>query len=163
RWPCPRGARTTMRPSSRRRRRRPPTSASRRRSSAASRGSCAATTPSPSPRVARWPPPCCGTRCRSPRPGRRAPSAPRPQRPAATPAAADLGITAEVFRRQPGVLRSDHPFAFAARGPLAAALLRDPLPLPPHGPASPVGRLHELGGRILLLGVGHAANTTLHL
>lgn len=82
---------------------------------------------------------------------------------ASTPAAADLGVTAEIFRRQAGVLRSGHPFAFAARGPLAAALLRDPLPLPPHGPASPVGRLHELGGRILLLGVGHEANTTLHL
>lgn len=83
--------------------------------------------------------------------------------PATTAAASDLGATAEIFRRQPGVRRSGHPFAFAARGPLAAALLRDPLPLPPHGPASPAGRLHELGGRILLLGVGHEANTTLHL
>lgn len=83
--------------------------------------------------------------------------------PARTPAAADLGVTAEVFRGLPGVVRSDHPFAFAARGPLAGALLRDPLPLPPHGAASPVGRLRELGGRILLLGVGHDANTTLHL
>jgi aminoglycoside N3'-acetyltransferase len=28
---------------------------------------------------------------------------------------------------------------------------------------SPVGRVHELDGQILLLGVGHDANTTLHL
>ena len=39
-----------------------------------------------------------------------------------------------------------------------------PHPLsPPHGPDSPVGRVHELGGYVLLLGVGHDANTTIHL
>ncbi|MGI5862765.1 MAG: AAC(3) family N-acetyltransferase [Myxococcales bacterium] len=83
--------------------------------------------------------------------------------PAQTPAAADLGVVAETFRRQPGVLRSDHPFAFAAAGPLAALITSDPLPLPPHVPASPVGRVYELDGQVLLLGVGHDADTTLHL
>jgi aminoglycoside 3-N-acetyltransferase len=83
--------------------------------------------------------------------------------PAVTPVAADLGVTAELFRRRPGVRRSEHPFAFAALGPHAATVTADPLPLPPHGPASPVGRVYDLDGRVLLLGVGHDADTTIHL
>jgi aminoglycoside 3-N-acetyltransferase len=83
--------------------------------------------------------------------------------PTVTPVAADLGVTAELFRRRPGVRRSEHPFAFAALGPHAATVTADPLPLPPHGPASPVGRVYDLDGRVLLLGVGHDADTTIHL
>lgn len=82
---------------------------------------------------------------------------------ATTPAAKDLGVVAETFRRLPGVRRSEQIFAFAARGPEAARILADPLPLPPHRPESPVGRIHELDGQVLLLGVGHDADTTLHL
>lgn len=74
-----------------------------------------------------------------------------------------LGIVARTFWRMPGVLRSDHPHAFAAIGPRARQVLRDPLPLPPHIPASPVGRVHELDGQVLLLGVNHDADTTIHL
>jgi aminoglycoside N3'-acetyltransferase len=83
--------------------------------------------------------------------------------PATTPAAADLGTVADAFWRLPGVLRSDHPQAFAAAGPLATAITSGPLPIPPHGAESPVGRVHALDGRVLLAGVGHDANTTLHL
>jgi aminoglycoside N3'-acetyltransferase len=83
--------------------------------------------------------------------------------PERTPAANDLGVVADSFWRLPGVRRSSHPFAFAAAGPQAARILADPLPLPPHIAASPVGRVHELDGQVLLLGVGHDANTTLHL
>lgn len=83
--------------------------------------------------------------------------------PRATPASPDLGVVADTFWRLPGVLRSGHAFAFAAAGPKAAAVTADPLPLPPHIPESPVGRVHELDGQVLLLGVGHDANTTLHL
>ena len=83
--------------------------------------------------------------------------------PARSPAALDLGVVAETFRRLPGVRRSDHPFAFAAVGPRAEAVLGDPLPLPPHIPESPVGRVHDLNGQVLLLGVDHDADTTLHL
>lgn len=83
--------------------------------------------------------------------------------PAASPVAQDLGVVARRFAGLPDVLRSDHPFAFAARGPDAARILRDPLPIPPHVPASPVGRVHDLDGQILLLGVNHDANTTIHL
>jgi aminoglycoside 3-N-acetyltransferase len=83
--------------------------------------------------------------------------------PARSPASLDLGVVAETFRRLPGVRRSDHPFAFAALGPRAETVLADPLPLPPHNPASPVGRVHDLDGQVLLLGVNHDADTTLHL
>jgi len=74
-----------------------------------------------------------------------------------------LGIVAQTFWGMPGVLRSDHVHAFAASGPRAHDVLRDPLPLPPHIPASPVGRVHELDGQVLLLGVNHDADTTIHL
>jgi aminoglycoside 3-N-acetyltransferase len=83
--------------------------------------------------------------------------------PAATDASEDLGVVADTFWRMPGVARSDHPFAFAATGPRAAEIVADPLRLPPHVPASPVGRVHDLDGQVLLLGVNHDADTTLHL
>src|SRR5262245_49528019 len=54
-----------------------------------------------------------------------------------TPSAPDLGVVAGIFWRLSGVLRSNHPFAFAASGPRAASILRDPLPLPPHIAESP--------------------------
>lgn len=83
--------------------------------------------------------------------------------PGKTPAAADLGVVADTFWRLPGVIRSTHCFAGAALGPAADYITQDPLPLPPHIAESPVGRVHELDGQILLLGVGHDANTTIHL
>ena len=74
-----------------------------------------------------------------------------------------LGVVADTFRQLPGVLRSDSPHAFAARGPHAARIT-EPHPLEvPHGLDSPVGRVYELDGQVLLLGVGHNANTTIHL
>jgi aminoglycoside N3'-acetyltransferase len=83
--------------------------------------------------------------------------------PRTTPAAPDLGVVAESFWRLPGVVRSDHCHAFAAAGPQAARITSGPLPLPPHIRASPVGRVHDQDGQVLLLGVGHDASTTLHL
>jgi aminoglycoside 3-N-acetyltransferase len=83
--------------------------------------------------------------------------------PTTTPASPDLGVVADTFWRMPGVRRSNHAFAFAAAGPAAERITSDPLPLPPHRLESPVGRVHELDGQVLLLGVGHDADTTLHL
>jgi aminoglycoside N3'-acetyltransferase len=83
--------------------------------------------------------------------------------PAFTRVSPTLGVTAELFRRFPGARRSAHPFAFAALGPEAEAITSDPLPIPPHRLESPVGRVYERGGQVLLLGVGHDANTTIHL
>lgn len=75
-----------------------------------------------------------------------------------------MGIVAETFWRMPGVLRSTHPGgSFAARGPLAEAICA-PQPLePPHGPDSPPGRVLDHDGLVLLLGVTHGENTTIHV
>jgi aminoglycoside N3'-acetyltransferase len=75
----------------------------------------------------------------------------------------DLGVTPNIFWRRPGTRRGNHPFAFAALGQKAATITADPLPLPPHRLESAVGRVLELDGQILLLGVGHDSNTTIHL
>ena len=83
--------------------------------------------------------------------------------PATTPADKDLGVVAESFRRRPDVLRGDHPFAWAASGPKAASIVSAAMTLPPHRADSAVGRVHDLDGQVLLLGVGHDANTSLHL
>jgi aminoglycoside 3-N-acetyltransferase len=83
--------------------------------------------------------------------------------PTSTRASEDLGAVADTFWRMPGVARSEHPFAFAAAGPRAAEVTSDPLALPPHSSESPVGRVRDLDGQVLLLGVEHDADTTLHL
>ncbi len=87
----------------------------------------------------------------------------QPFDPRTTPASPDLGAVADLFWRQPGVARSEHHHAFAAIGPEAERVTAGSLPLPPHGPDSPVGRVLDLDGQVLLLGVGHDADTTLHL
>jgi aminoglycoside 3-N-acetyltransferase len=83
--------------------------------------------------------------------------------PRSTPTHA-MGITAELFWRQPGVVRSSHPGgSFAAVGPLAERICA-PQPLsPPHGLESPPGRVFDLGGQVLLLGVAQSESTTLHV
>lgn len=83
--------------------------------------------------------------------------------PETSPAAPSLGVVANEFWQTPGVKRTTHAQAFAARGPHAERILSDPLPLPPHIPESPVGRVYDLDGQVLLIGVNHDANTTAHL
>lgn len=74
-----------------------------------------------------------------------------------------MGVVADTFWQLPNVLRSDSPHAFAAQGPQADRITA-PHPVDvPHGLNSPVGRVCELDGQVLLLGVGHDANTTVHL
>lgn len=74
-----------------------------------------------------------------------------------------MGVVADTFWRLDGVRRSDSPHAFAAVGPHAAAITADHPVDVPHGVDSPVGRTHALDAQVLLLGVGHDANTTIHL
>lgn len=83
--------------------------------------------------------------------------------PRTTPSHA-MGIVAETFWRQPGVVRSTHPGgSFAAQGPLAERICAAQPLSPPHGTDSPPGRVHELGGQVLLLGVTHGESTMLHV
>ena len=75
----------------------------------------------------------------------------------------EMGVVADTFWRLPGVLRSDNNHAFAAVGPLAERITA-PHPIDiPHGIDSPVGGVYELDGQVLLLGVDHTSNTTIHL
>ena len=76
----------------------------------------------------------------------------------------NMGTVPELFRTWPGVRRSAHPTtSFAALGPNAQFLI-DNHPLKDEtGDASPVGRLYDLDGEVLLLGVEHWNNTSLHL
>ncbi len=83
--------------------------------------------------------------------------------PARTPTR-EMGAIPELFRTWPGILRSGHPIgSFAARGVNADYLTRDHRLLDMFGDTSPIGKLYELDGHILLLGVNHSNNTSLHL
>ena len=63
----------------------------------------------------------------------------RPFDTASTPCSA-LGVVADTFWRQPGVVRSDNPASFAAVDPLASVITAPHPIAPPHGIDSPVGR-----------------------
>ncbi len=83
--------------------------------------------------------------------------------PEITPAIG-MGITAEMFRKWPGAKRSSHPArSFAAVGPHAEYLVENHDLENIFGEDSPLDKLYKLGGYILLLGVGHNKNTSLHL
>jgi aminoglycoside 3-N-acetyltransferase len=75
-----------------------------------------------------------------------------------------MGVVPELFRTRPGALRSAHPAnSLAALGPRAEFLVADHALSEDTGDRSPLGRLYELDGHVLLLGVGHGNNTSLHL
>jgi aminoglycoside 3-N-acetyltransferase len=82
-----------------------------------------------------------------------------------TPADPDVGVLAEVFRRLPGTVVSDHPDArFGARGDLARQLLAEPLPWDDYyGPGSVLDRFSRATGKILRIGADPDTVTLLHL
>lgn len=86
-----------------------------------------------------------------------------PFRPDLTPTRG-LGVVPETFRHQTGTLRSLHPtLSFCARGPKARRLLAGHSLDFGTGEKSPLARLYALGGHVLLLGVDHGSNSSLHL
>jgi aminoglycoside 3-N-acetyltransferase len=76
----------------------------------------------------------------------------------------EMGEVVECFRHHSRSLRSDHPTeSFAANGPMASRII-DHHPLTPAmGEGSPLHHLYDLDASVLLLGVDHANNTSLHL
>ena len=75
-----------------------------------------------------------------------------------------MGIIPETFRKQQGVLRSSHPLdSFAAWGDQAAVVTQGHSLDFGLGEGSPLARVYDLDGWVLLLGVSHANNTSLHL
>lgn len=75
-----------------------------------------------------------------------------------------MGRIPESFRSLPQVLRSDHPTSsFAAYGPHADKICGRHTLDDPFGDGTPLGVLYDLHAHVLLLGVGHASNTSIHL
>lgn len=75
-----------------------------------------------------------------------------------------MGAVAELFRRWPGTVRSGHPArSVAAWGKNAQYLVENHDLSNIFGDGSPLSKLYELDGKVLLLGVGYDKNTSLHL
>jgi aminoglycoside 3-N-acetyltransferase len=78
--------------------------------------------------------------------------------------AIDMGVVAEMFRKWPGAKRTNHPArSIAAVGKHAEYITKEHDLSNIFGEGSPVDKLYELDGHILLIGVGYEKNTSLHL
>jgi aminoglycoside 3-N-acetyltransferase len=70
-----------------------------------------------------------------------------------------MGILAETLRQQPGAFRSGHPaLSFAgidAKAYLEKQIIKEPL--------APIAAMYDAGGWVLLIGVDHTVNTSIHL
>lgn len=76
----------------------------------------------------------------------------------------EMGIIPETFRKQRGVVRSGHPnSSFAAWGKNKHFIVQDDHLDHQMNEKSPLGRIYELDGCVLLLGVGYDKNTSFHL
>ncbi|MYA68752.1 AAC(3) family N-acetyltransferase [Candidatus Poribacteria bacterium] len=75
-----------------------------------------------------------------------------------------MGKIAETFRKQKDIFRSAHPqSSFCARGPQASYIVKNHALAYGMGEHSPLARIYDLQGYVLLLGVDHSSNTSIHL
>ena len=75
-----------------------------------------------------------------------------------------MGQVAEMFRRWPGAVRSNHPArSVAALGKYEQYLTENHDLSNIFGEDSPIDKLYKLDGYVLLIGVGYDKNTSIHL
>ena len=75
----------------------------------------------------------------------------------------EMGILTEYLRTYPGSIRSRHPLGYAAVGKLAQYVLKDQRWQYREGAGSPLEKLCDAGGKVLLLGAPTGKVTLLHL
>lgn len=75
-----------------------------------------------------------------------------------------MGTVAETFRALPGVKRSNHPtYSFAAWGENRDSIIERQSLENGLGEKSPLARIYDFNGYVLLLGVGYESSTSMHL
>lgn len=75
-----------------------------------------------------------------------------------------MGNIAELFRKFPDTVRSNHPqVSFCANGKYAKQIVEEHALTPQFGMESPLGKMYKLRAKVLLLGVGYDSCTSFHL